>query len=170
MFRFISQGCIYSSCKNTQNFPYSKSIVLLTGAWLEWEWEADVLISLFTLLISPPFSYLFLILTARHSVQCVVIKGDNASWVEDIDFSFLLSRSLYSHPRWCFNVLSFSHLFLFFPYTSPAFIFDPTLSLSYLFFYLHCSLALSPYYTFYITLHPHTLFVFLVLSQTLVQW
>lgn len=74
-------------------------------------------------------------------MQWGVMKGDNASWVEDIDFCFLLSRSLYPHPRCRFNVLSFSH----FPYISPAFISDPSLSLS-AFLCLHFSLLLSPYF------------------------
>lgn len=48
-----------------------------------------------------------------------VMKGDNASSAEDIDFAFLVSCSLFQADGMC--CLSFSFI-------SPAFIFDPFLS------------------------------------------
>lgn len=77
------------------------------------------------------------------------MKGDNAGWVEDIDFSFLLSPLLCSPPCWWFNVLTFSHFF--FP-IYPAF-FDPSLRLCLCF--SACTL-LSIFHFMYLTLHPHT--------------
>ena len=141
---------LHSGCKHAhRSFTHSKYIVLLTGGVGFRGWHSYFFIH------SPHFSTFFpSTLSVWHFVQWGVMKGDNASWVEEIDFSFLLSRSLYSLPHGCFNVLSFFHFYLFFFYSiSLVFIFDPSLSLSTFF---ACT-PLSLYSTFcfmYPTLHP----------------
>lgn len=66
----------------------------------------------------------------------------------------------------CFLFLT---LFSFFPMLLLlSFLIQPCLCL--IFFTCTTLLAISPYYTLCTTLHPHKLFVFLVLSQILVQW
>lgn len=85
------------------------------------------------------------------------MKGDNAGWVEDIDFSFLLSPSMCSPPCWWFNVLTFSHFFFL---------------LSILLFLIHLSVFVSvslpalysPYFTLCISHSTHTHIIYLFCS------
>lgn len=125
-----------------------------------WSWQPfglsgflkAVLIFLFTLFISSPFSHPFWLSAA---LAAGLMAGDNGSWGEDIDFSFLLYPTLFSPPRWNVNVLFFSHFLDHILHYN----FDSSFSLS-ISLCLHFSLHVSLY-----TL-PHTLvtsYVFFVL-------
>lgn len=157
MFDFISQGCAIWGVNTLK-------VYLIQNALCSWQvlgWsgflEADILISLFTLLIFPPLFPARYDCLAFCAMGWGVMKGDNASWLEDIDFSFLLSRSLYSLPCW-----RFSHFYLFHFWSISLFV---SISLPAL---------LSPFISIFSficsTLHLHTLIVSLVLSQIPVQW
>lgn len=129
VFDFISQGCTTRGV-NTLN------VSLIQNALWSWQvlgWsgflELDILKSLFTTTFFSP----------------ILTEGDNASWVENIDFSFLLSRSLFPLPRWRFNVLSFSHFYIFFSLLCLLF-----------------SLPLSPYFPLYIPHATHTYYLSLL--------
>lgn len=121
------------------SFPHSKCIVVLTGVWLKWVFKGRTYFFIHPLRFFTLFSLFWL----SGVLAMGLMKGDNGSWAEDIDFSFLLSRSLFSPPRWNFNVLS-SHFYILW----PAIILIH-LSLCPLFHCLHLSLHISLY-------TPHT--------------
>ena len=99
------------------------------------------------------------------------MKGDNGSWVEDIDFSFLLPRlPLFSPTPWNFNALFFSHFYIL-PATFAIILFHLSLCPFYfaciflsIFSFIH-SMLHAPRYTHAHTSHFSSCFFFLSLSS-----
>lgn len=118
MFGFISDDCTawdVNTVSLIQNALYS---------WQVPEWSGFAVADIGYLFLYSVSSFLHPFLThfdclAFCGVSGGVMKGDNASSAEDIDFAFLVSCSLFQADGMC--CLSFSFI-------SPAFIFDPFLS------------------------------------------
>lgn len=159
MFGFISDDCTawgVNTVSLIQNALYS---------WQVPEWSGFAVADIGYLFLYSVSSFLHPFLThfdclAFWGVSGGVMKGDNASSAEDIDFAFLVSCSLFQADGMC--CLSFSFI-------SPAFIFDPFISFFPLSFFASTFLFLFLNISLY-AVYPHTLFVFLALPQILVQW
>lgn len=152
VFDFISQDCTTWGVNTLK-------VSLIQNALWSWQvlgWsgflEADILKSLFALLISPPFSHPFWL----SGVLC-----SGGWWKVIMQVGWKISTSLFS----CLAPCTLSHAGVLMCFLSLTFIsfFPPTLP-ALLSTFISIFLFIHP------TLHPHTLFVSFVLSQIPVQW